>query len=129
MSAEFALSGFLRKLFGSGAPVTGMAAVGPDMVVTPDATRCVQCGVCGYNCPVGIPVRDYARQGHVVNDPRCMQCGQCVALCPRGTLRWAPDPRPQRQRLVELDAQLLAEGILIDSTPVRRQDRGTWNAI
>ena len=27
-----------------------------------DATRCVQCGICGYNCPVGIQVRDYARE-------------------------------------------------------------------
>src|SRR3972149_6362907 len=55
--------------------------------VTADATRCVQCGVCGYNCPVGIPVRDFARQGLAVDDPRCVQCGQCVEVCPRGTLR------------------------------------------
>ena len=56
--------------------------------VTADATRCVQCGICGYNCPVGIPVRDYARQGMPVDDPTCITCGQCIAVCPRGTLRW-----------------------------------------
>jgi ferredoxin len=56
--------------------------------VTADATRCVQCGVCGYNCPAGIPVRDFARQGLAVDDPRCVQCGQCIEVCPRGTLRW-----------------------------------------
>ena len=56
--------------------------------VVPDASRCVQCGVCGYNCPVGIPVRDYARQGLPVDDPRCITCGNCVNVCPRGTLRW-----------------------------------------
>lgn len=61
--------------------------------VTADATRCVQCGVCGYNCPAGIQVRDYARQGLPVDDPRCVQCGLCIAVCPRGTLRWESAPQ------------------------------------
>ena len=56
--------------------------------VVADASRCVQCGVCGYNCPVGIPVRDYARQGLPVSDATCISCGNCVSVCPRGTLRW-----------------------------------------
>ena len=56
--------------------------------VVSDASRCVQCGMCGYNCPVGIPVRDYARQGLIVDDPGCITCGQCINICPRGTLRW-----------------------------------------
>lgn len=59
--------------------------------VVPDASRCVQCGVCGYNCPVGIPVRDYARQGLPVSDTACISCGNCVNVCPRGTLRWETD--------------------------------------
>ncbi len=56
--------------------------------VVPDASRCVQCGVCGYNCPVGIPVRDYAHRGLAVDDPACITCGNCIQVCPRGTLRW-----------------------------------------
>lgn len=56
--------------------------------VAADATRCVQCGVCGYNCPVGIPVRDYARQGLTVDHAACITCGNCIQVCPRGTLRW-----------------------------------------
>ena len=56
--------------------------------VTADATRCVQCGVCGYNCPVGIDVRSYARQGLPVDAPTCITCGNCINVCPRGTLRW-----------------------------------------
>ena len=84
-----------QRLFGprpaapAAAPVSAHTAPAPDAHVTPDRTRCVQCGVCGYNCPVGIPVRDYARQGKVVDDPRCVQCGQCIEACPRGTLRWS----------------------------------------
>lgn len=56
--------------------------------VAADGSRCIQCGVCGYNCPMGIPVRDYARQGLTVSDDRCISCGQCINVCPRGTLSW-----------------------------------------
>lgn len=82
--------GFLRRLFGA-KPIPQShlhGAPSPDAHVTPDPTRCVQCGVCGHNCPVGIPVRDYARLGRIVDDSRCVQCGQCIEACPRGTLRW-----------------------------------------
>ncbi len=81
--------GFFQKLFGVQSTPNPNAAPTPDAHVTPDPTRCVQCGICGYNCPVGIPVRDYARRGRVVDDVRCVQCGQCIEVCPRGTLRWS----------------------------------------
>lgn len=82
--------GFFARVLG------GARSNAPKMIhgrVAADSARCVQCGICGYNCPVGIQVRDYARQGKVVDDPRCVQCGLCIAVCPRGTLRW--DIRPQ----------------------------------
>ena len=64
---------------------------GSDLLqVTADASRCVQCGICGYNCPVGIEVREYARRGENVTDSRCISCGACVEKCPRGTLKWGP---------------------------------------
>lgn len=83
--------GFFQRLFGLGEKPAhaSHAAPSPEAHVTPDRTRCVQCGVCGHNCPVGIPVRDYARQGRIVDDVRCVQCGQCIEACPRGTLRWS----------------------------------------
>ncbi len=58
--------------------------------VTADATRCVQCGICGHNCPVGIAVREYARRGENVTDCNCIACGVCIEKCPRGTLKWGP---------------------------------------
>jgi ferredoxin len=79
----------IKLIFGPKQAAHAHAAPTADAHVTPDASRCVQCGVCGYNCPVGIPVRDYARIGKVVDDPRCVQCGQCIEVCPRGTLRWS----------------------------------------
>jgi ferredoxin len=57
--------------------------------VTPQAIRCIQCGICSYSCPVGIGVRDHAWHGRIVADSSCILCGECVEHCPRGTLRIA----------------------------------------
>lgn len=81
-------SGVLNRLFGGPAKAAASAPPYAEARVHADRNRCVQCGVCSYNCPVGISVRDYARQGRVVTDPNCVQCGQCIDACPRGTLRW-----------------------------------------
>ncbi len=57
--------------------------------VTPDSTRCVQCGICSFNCPIGIDVRRHAWLGQPVVNSRCLTCGECVARCPRGVLVFA----------------------------------------
>ncbi len=54
--------------------------------VSPEPGRCVQCGICTYNCPIGIDVRLHAMRGEPVRDSRCLTCGECVTLCPRGVL-------------------------------------------
>jgi len=54
--------------------------------VVTDGSRCVQCGMCSYNCPSGIDVRHHSWLGRPVDDSRCLACGQCVARCPRGAL-------------------------------------------
>jgi heterodisulfide reductase subunit C len=56
--------------------------------VVPDKTRCVQCGICTYNCPVGIDIRRHAWLGLPVVDSACLTCGECVSRCPRGVLRF-----------------------------------------
>ena len=56
--------------------------------IVPEATRCVQCGVCSYSCPIGIEIRRHAWMGTPVKDSRCLTCGECVARCPRGVLRF-----------------------------------------
>ena len=56
--------------------------------VVPDPARCVQCGICSYNCPVGIDVRAHAWSGDPVIHSQCLTCGECVARCPRGVLRF-----------------------------------------
>jgi len=56
--------------------------------VVPDPARCVQCGICSYNCPIGIDIRQHAWLNKPIKDSRCLSCGECVARCPRGVLRF-----------------------------------------
>jgi len=56
--------------------------------VLPAPERCVQCGICSFNCPIGIDVRRHAWLGEAVKDSRCLTCGECVKRCPRGVLRF-----------------------------------------
>ena len=58
--------------------------------VVPEAARCVQCGICSYNCPIGIDVRAHAWRGQPVNSSYCLTCGECVKRCPRGVLSFEP---------------------------------------
>lgn len=56
--------------------------------VVPDSSRCVQCGICSFHCPVGIDIRRQAWLGEPIKDSHCLTCGECVARCPRGVLRF-----------------------------------------
>lgn len=56
--------------------------------VVPDLERCVQCGICSFNCPIEIDVRAHVWRGEAVKNSRCLTCGECVARCPRGVLRF-----------------------------------------
>jgi ferredoxin len=55
--------------------------------VVPYEGRCVQCGICSYNCPMGLDVRAYAIALKPVSSAHCLSCGECVRRCPRGNLR------------------------------------------
>jgi NAD-dependent dihydropyrimidine dehydrogenase PreA subunit len=56
--------------------------------VVPDPSRCVQCGICSFHCPINIDVRRHAWLGVPVKDSHCLTCGECVARCPRGVLQF-----------------------------------------
>jgi ferredoxin len=56
--------------------------------VVPEPSRCVQCGICSFYCPVEIDVRRHVWRGEPVKDSRCLTCGECVKRCPRGLLRF-----------------------------------------
>ena len=58
--------------------------------VVPELRRCVQCGVCAFNCPMGLDVRRHAWRGEPVGDSHCLTCGECAKRCPRGLLHFEP---------------------------------------
>lgn len=62
--------------------------------VVPEPSRCVQCGVCSFNCPMGIDVRRHVWRAEPVSDAACIACGECVKRCPRGLLRFQPMSQP-----------------------------------
>ncbi len=57
--------------------------------VVAESSRCVQCGICSYNCPIGIDVRAHVWREEAITRSECLTCGECVARCPRGVLRFA----------------------------------------
>ena len=63
-----------------------------DACVRIEPGRCVQCGLCVYNCPIGIDVRGHARRAEPVYDRRCLTCGECVRRCPRDVLSFGARP-------------------------------------
>ena len=56
--------------------------------VVSDPVRCVQCGICTFNCPVEIDVREHVWLAKPVVHSRCITCGECVRRCPRGVLKF-----------------------------------------
>ena len=61
--------------------------------VVPEPRRCVQCGVCSFNCPMGLDVRRHSWRDKAVGDSGCLTCGECAKRCPRGLLHFEPmDP-------------------------------------
>jgi len=75
----------VKNFFGVDANRRHVLAAGQ---VVPDSSRCVQCGICSYNCPIGIDVRAYAWRGESIKHSECLTCGECVNRCPRGVLRF-----------------------------------------
>ena len=56
--------------------------------VVPEPERCIQCGICSFNCPIGIDVRFHAWTGEEIEDPACSTCGECIERCPRSVLHF-----------------------------------------
>ena len=52
-----------------------------------DPNKCINCGICEYSCPMGIPIRDFVKRGLRVSNGECIMCLTCVKVCPRGVLK------------------------------------------
>ncbi|NJB68335.1 nitroreductase/NAD-dependent dihydropyrimidine dehydrogenase PreA subunit [Desulfobaculum xiamenense] len=55
-----------------------------------DAEKCVACGLCAKDCPLGVIVVDKeagSAAPHPKRAERCFACGHCMAVCPTGAIR------------------------------------------
>ena len=92
--------------------------------VTPEPLRCVQCGVCSFNCPMGIDVRRHVWRVEPVMDSACLTCGECVRRCPRGLLRFEPITDAQGQAEQGRAEQTREEQTRAKQALARRSGRG-----
>lgn len=83
--------------------------------VVPDSTRCVQCGVCSFHCPIGIDIRRHAWLGEPIKDSLCLTCGECVVRCPRGVLRFE-----KSKLFTEMD--YAAKGLIDEAIPQKAEN-------
>jgi len=67
--------------------------------IVPDSAKCVQCGICTYNCPIGIDVRSHVWHRIPMKNNQCLECGECIARCPRGVLRFEKIDTPSKKTL------------------------------
>jgi NAD-dependent dihydropyrimidine dehydrogenase PreA subunit len=86
-------------------------------VVVTEPSRCVQCGICSFNCPAGIDIRKCAWNGDANRDNHCLACGQCVSRCPRGVPRFEKKSNPKKVNQVAPNRETKHNYVIIGTGP------------
>lgn len=57
----------------------------PALQLSADASRCIDCGACSKNCPMGLDVNGMVRKDEMEN-AECIMCAGCADTCPKGAI-------------------------------------------
>ena len=49
--------------------------------------KCIECGSCSKQCPMGIDVMNYMKNNEPVSSTECILCQDCKIVCPVGKIR------------------------------------------
>ncbi len=60
----------------------------PRLHIEADRDKCVSCGKCSKVCPMGLDVKELAKNGRNANCTECIQCGACIDECPESVLNY-----------------------------------------
>lgn len=66
----------------------GMLARLPQLGISADSSRCVECGICDKKCPMGVQIATEVQRGEIKSTD-CILCGECVDICKKGVLGYA----------------------------------------
>jgi ferredoxin-type protein NapH len=58
----------------------------PSLHLDADPAKCVQCGLCSRNCPMGLEVTKMVQAGHLKNN-ECILCGECADHCNKKVIK------------------------------------------
>lgn len=60
----------------------------PALGLGADSSRCIDCGKCSRNCPMGLDVHGMVRTG-MMESADCILCASCADTCPEGVIRYS----------------------------------------
>ena len=63
----------------------------PGLHVSSHKEKCISCGKCDRNCPMGLEVKEMAKAGEITS-MECIQCGACIDVCPQNVLYYKMKP-------------------------------------
>ena len=60
----------------------------PGLQIIVDNKKCISCGKCNLNCPMGLNVKEMVKNKDI-KSMECIQCGACVDECPQKILKYS----------------------------------------
>ena len=57
----------------------------PALGLGADASRCIDCGKCSKECPMGLDVSGMVKKGDL-ETAECIDCASCADICPQGAI-------------------------------------------